>query len=65
MSRKLTEEQYRKTKSYHLKQWLDGSKDPYLDTVEMKPQKEYRENREIIEERKEEKKRVFERVYDI
>lgn len=65
MSRKLPEEQYQKTCSYRLKQWLDGTKDPFLDNVEMKPQKEYREKKKAVRKRQEEKARLFARVYDI
>jgi len=65
MSKKLSEEQYRKTRSFQLKQWLDGTKDPFLDTVEMKPQEEFREDRTVIRERSEEKKRLLEKVYDL
>lgn len=65
MSRKIPQEQYEKTRSYRLKQWFQGTKDPFLDTVEMKPQKEFREDAETIENRREEKQRIYERVYDI
>ncbi|MCC8102631.1 MAG: hypothetical protein LIP11_10380 [Clostridiales bacterium] len=46
MSRKLSEDEYRKTKSFRLKQWLDGTKDPFLDTVEMNAQKPFEEEPE-------------------
>lgn len=65
MSKKLSEEQYQKTRSFRLKQWLDGTKDPFLNTVEMKPQEEFREDRTAIRERSEEKKRRLEKVYDL
>lgn len=65
MSRKIPEETYQKTISYRLRQWLDGTKDPFLDTVEMKPQKEFREDQRTVRKRKEEKKRLFERIYDM
>jgi len=38
MSRKLSEDEYQSTFSYKFKTWLSGSKDPYLGTMEMKPQ---------------------------
>ena len=38
MSRKVPEETYSKTFSYRFRQWLDGTKDPFLDQVEMKKQ---------------------------
>lgn len=65
MSRKIPREKYEKTKSYRLKQWLDGTRDPFLDTVEMKPQREFQEDQQTIRTRTEEKKRLFERIYDI
>lgn len=65
MSRKIPEKEYKKTHSFKFKQWLDGTKDPYLDAVEMKPQKEFCENKEIIKKREEEDKEIFQRVYDV
>lgn len=65
MSRKIPEKEYKKTHSFRFKQWLDGTKDPYLDEVEMKPQKEFCENKEIIKKREEEDKEIFQRVYDV
>lgn len=65
MSRKIPEKEYKKTRSFRFKQWLDGTKDPYLDVVEMKPQKEFCENNEIIKKREEEDREIFRRVYDV
>lgn len=65
MSRKVPEEQYKKTRSFHLKQWLDGTKDPFLDTVEMKPQQEFKEDMAVREQRSEERKKIYERVFDV
>lgn len=65
MSRKLSEEEYKNTRSYRLRQWLDGTKDMFLDEVEMKPQKEFHEETHIVMQRQEEKKRLVERVYDL
>ena len=65
MSRKVPEEQYKKTRSYHLRQWLDGTKDPFLDTVEMKPQQEFKEDTTVTRQRSEEKKKIYERVFDV
>lgn len=65
MSRKIPEQQYKTTRSYRLKQWLDGTKDPFLDTVEMKPQPSFREAKEVVKRRKEEQKRIAERVFDV
>ena len=62
MSRKLTDEQYRKTKSWKFRQWLDGTKDPYLDAVEMKPQIAYQEDKKAKHLRSEEKREIVRRV---
>ncbi len=64
MSRKIPEEQYKKTLSYRLKQWYDGTKDLYVDNLEMKPQKEFHEEKEVIEQRKLERREIVARVYD-
>ena len=65
MSVKVPEEKYKKTRSYRFRQWLDGTKDPYLDTVEMKPQEVFQEDEVVVEKRKEEKKEMLRRVYDV
>lgn len=65
MSKKVPREQYEKTFSYKFKRWLDGTKDPFLDTVEMKPQEEFREDMETVERRNRDRKRNAERVYDL
>ena len=65
MSRKIPKSQYEKTISYRLKQWLDGTKDAYLGEVEMKPQEEFHEDVQKITERKEEKRKLHERVFDV
>ncbi len=38
MSKKVSDEQYKKTFSYRFEKWLSGEEDPYLDHVEMKRQ---------------------------
>lgn len=65
MSKKVPKEQYENTFSYKFKRWLDGTKDPFLDTVEMKPQEEFREDQEALERRNRDRKRNAERVYDL
>lgn len=65
MSRKIPEEKYKKTRSYRFEQWLDGTKDPYLDTVEMKPQEAFREDRTAVEKRYAERLEILKRVYDV
>ena len=50
MSRRLSEEEYKKTRSYRMRQWLDGTKDPFLDEVEMKPQEEFHEGKHAVKQ---------------
>lgn len=64
MSRKVSRQQYEKTRSYRMKQWFEGTKDPFLDTVEMKPQNVFVEDGETAENRIREKKRLMRRIYD-
>ncbi len=65
MSRKIPDSEYEKTLSYKLKSWLDGTKDAFVGTVEMKPQPDFCEDEETLIKREKEKKQRKERVYDI
>lgn len=65
MSKRVPEEQYRRTSSFKLKQWLDGAKDPFLDTVEMKRREDVQENEADRLKRAEDKRQLKERVYDL
>lgn len=64
MSRKVSREQYEKTRSYRMKQWFEGTKDPFLDTVEMKPQKVFTEDGRTAGKRIKEKRKLMRRIYD-
>lgn len=63
MSRKLTDGQYKQTRSYRLKRWYDGE-DLYLGNVEMQPQKPYKEDKKQTEAREKEHVKLFARIYD-
>ena len=65
MSRKLSNEEYQKTRSFRFRQWLDGSKDPYLGEVEMKPVRNLSKEHRDHSEKKSERKRLMELVYDM
>lgn len=65
MSRKKSEEEYRKTKASRFFRWLNGEEDPYLGKVEMKPQEEFHEQESTMKERMREKQMLFDKVYDI
>lgn len=64
MSRKVPREQYENTRSYRIKQWYEGTKDPFLDTVEMKPQKPFAEDVEAAKKRMKEKRSLMKQIYD-
>ena len=65
MSRKVPKQEYERTLSFRLKQWFAGTKDPFLNTVEMKPQKEADKDEDIDWKRKREKRLRIERIYDL
>lgn len=65
MSKKVSQEKYSKTISFKFKQWLDGTKDPYLDQVEMKPQHHKKLDAEQVTRWKEEERRMKEKIYDL
>ena len=65
MSRKIPKQEYEKTLSFRMRQWLDGTKDFYVDNVEMKPQEEFHEEARVIKDRTEERKKRMEKVYDL
>ena len=65
MSKRVPEEIYEKTRSYRFKRWLAGTKDPFLDTVEMKPQKEIREPETLIHEHELQHQQIVEKSYDL
>lgn len=65
MSRKISEESYRKTRSFRLHQWFTGEKDLFLDQVEMKPQEPFAEPEEVKKKREEEKQRMLDQIYHL
>ena len=65
MSKKVPREQYEKTFSFKFMQWLEGAKDPFLDTVEMRRQLKFQEDKKAIEQREKDLKQLRERIYDL
>lgn len=65
MSKRVPQEVYEKTRSYKFRQWLSGAKDPFLDTVEMKPQKEFHESEKLIHEHELQHQSIIEKAYDL
>ena len=64
MSKKVSQEEYEKTLSFRLKRWLDGTKDPFLDTVEMKVQAPFSESQDDVERRIRDREVIAGKVYD-
>ncbi len=64
MSRKLSQEEYEKTFSYRFHRWMDGLNDPYVDQLDMKPQKEYTEDRTVRERNHREIQAHMTQIYD-
>ncbi|MBO5246943.1 MAG: hypothetical protein J6B28_06740 [Eubacterium sp.] len=65
MSKKVSEEAYEKTLSYKLSQWLSGEKDLLLDNVEMKPQHEVYEPKNVVRQHRRQHRKIVERSYDV
>ena len=65
MSRRLSDDEYRKTTSFRFEEWLSGSKDPYLGEVEVQPPREQPEIEERRNQRKAAKKLLPEILYDM
>lgn len=65
MSKRVPQEAYEKTRSYKFKQWLAGTKDPFLGTVEMKPQQEVHESEKLVHEHELQHLNIVEKAYDL
>lgn len=64
MSRRKTNEEYSRTKTYRFFTWLGGSKDPYLNTIELQPQTEKKESEEVILDHLKDREDAIKKVYD-
>lgn len=64
MSRIRKQSEYEKTFAYHFFRWLGGEKDAFIGNMEMRPQKEYREEDATIEERMKDRQQAIAEVYD-
>ena len=65
MSKKVSNENYKKTFSYRFSKWFYGAEDPYINHVEMKPQSKIKEHKEIKEQRKRNHSYIVNKVYDL
>ena len=65
MSRLLSQEEYRKTKSFKIKRWYNGDRDPYVGRVEMKAQKPFKENVDVQKKRTHDEALLRQHIYDV
>lgn len=66
MSKLKNTDEYQKTRAFKFFRWMSGTKDPYLNTVEMQVQKEHiKPSNATIQERTMENRMMKESVYDV
>ena len=65
MSKLKPQKEYEKTAAYKFWAWLEGKKDPYIDRLEMKEQKEFKESKVAAVERVIEHEKLHEKIYDM
>lgn len=56
--------EYEDKKGFQFSRWLDGTEDPYLGRMEIKPKKQ-EEKKELSAAREQERKRIHEKIYDL
>ena len=64
MSRARKQSDYEKTFAFRFFRWMGGEKDTFVGYMEMRPQKEYVEEEETIQERMRDRQQAMEEVYD-
>ena len=64
MSKKKSRAAYERTFAFRFFRWLSGEKDPYLDKVEMQPQKEYQTDPQLALRYEKEHDAILDKVYD-
>ncbi|MCC8067187.1 MAG: hypothetical protein LIO94_08820 [Clostridiales bacterium] len=64
MSRRLSEDEYKKTRSFRFQQWFYVTEDPFVDQLDMKPKDISACNRVAAKKNNEEEKALLARVYD-
>ncbi|MDO5538539.1 MAG: MnhB domain-containing protein [Eubacteriales bacterium] len=65
MSRKISEEQYKRNLSVRFKKWISGETDPYLGNMEITPKKEYAPDEKILRKHMADQTRIISRTYDM
>jgi len=65
MSRKISEEQYKKNLSVRFRNWISGETDPYLGNMEILPQRDASPDEKTRKKHMEDQTRVVNRTYDV
>lgn len=65
MSKPISEEEFRKSMSNRLKQWLLGEEDPYLGNMESQPQEDLLPNQKTLNLHKIDRERVVKQALDV
>lgn len=64
MSRKISEEEYKRQRLVRMKQWLSGEKDLYLDNMEVIPYGEYKPDKKQLKRYENDLNEMMTRTYD-
>lgn len=64
MSRKISEEEYKRQRIVRMKRWLSGEKDLYLDNMEVIPRSEYKPDKKQLEMYEHDLDEMMSRTYD-
>ena len=64
MSKPISEEEYRKSMSNRLKQWILGEEDPYLGNMESQPQNDLTPSPKVLARHQKDRDKVVERALD-
>lgn len=65
MSRRKTEKEYSQTFAFRFFRWIEGTKDPYVDEVEMKLQKPFQQSEEILSAHAKDHDTIRDKVYNV
>lgn len=65
MSKLKSQDEYEKTSSFKFWRWLEGSKDPYVGTLDMQVKEEFTESDEAKKKRERDAQLLHEKVFDI
>lgn len=65
MSKKISEEEYKKHLSIRFRNWISGKYDPYLGNMEIQPQEDYIPDEKMLQKHDADRRRIINRTYDM